>query len=68
MYSGEGSEEGLREDGQSEGGGISKRIDCRLMKCTTVLHGGAYVIKHRRPHKSVNKMRKATGNNRLTGY
>ena len=36
---------------------ISKRRDCRLMECTTVLHGG---VCHRTstPHKSGNKMKK----------
>ena len=34
----------------------SKRRDCRLMMCTTVLHGG---VCHRTstPHKSGNKMK-----------
>ena len=31
----------LREDGWLEGM-ISKRMDCQVMKCTTVLHGGEY--------------------------
>ena len=36
---------------------ISKRRDCRLMECTTVLHGG---VCHRTstPNKSGNKMKK----------
>ena len=36
---------------------ISKRRDCRLMMCTTVLHGG---VCHRTstPHKNGNKMKK----------
>ena len=35
---------------------IKKRRDCRLMMCTTVLHGG---VCHRTstPHKSGNKMK-----------
>ena len=36
---------------------ISKKRDCRLMKCTTKLHGGEC---HRTstPHKSVNAMKR----------
>ena len=33
-------EEGLREDGWTERGMISKRRDCRGRKCTTVLRVG----------------------------
>ena len=35
---------------------ISKRMECRSMKCTTELHGG---VRHRTstPHKSGNKMK-----------
>ena len=49
--------EGLREDGWTKYRMISNRRDCRLMKCTTVLHGG---VCHRTstPHKSWKKMKK----------
>ena len=35
----------------------SKRRDCRLTKCTTVLHGGV-CYRTSTPHKSGNKMKK----------
>ena len=35
-----GREEYLREDSWATSRMISKRRDCRLMKCTAVLHGG----------------------------
>ena len=55
----EGREEGLREDGRTEEGMISKRIDFRRWKCTIVLHGG---VCHRTstPLKSGNKMKRKT--------
>ena len=43
---------------------MSKRRDCRLMKCTTVLHGD---VCHRisTPYKSENEMNKANLADRL---
>ena len=51
----EGRKEDLREDGWTELGMMSKRSVYRLMKCTTLLHGG---VRHRTstPHKSRNTM------------
>ena len=37
--------------------GDSKRRDCRLMMCTTVLHGGVY-RQTSTPHKSWNKIKR----------
>ena len=50
-HKGEVGDEYLREDGWTKWRMISKRRDCRLMKCTTVCHRTST------PHKSGNKMK-----------
>ena len=54
---GKGREEDIREDGWTKKRMISKRRDCRLMMCTTVLHGGVCHCTST-PHKSGNNMKK----------
>ena len=49
-YKGEGREEYFRVYGWTNWRTISKIKDCRLMKCTTVLHGGVCRRKST-PHK-----------------
>ena len=46
-----------RKDGLAELRMLSKRRDCQLMKCTTMLRGGV-CRPTSNPHKSVNKMKR----------